>query len=213
VKRIAVIGLFFFATAVATRAAPVSFQVVDASGHPVADTVVSLTALDGQSVPKKTAERVEVIQRGQEFSPFVTAVEVGAAVNFPNRDTVQHHVYSLSKAKKFELPLYAGEAKEAVVFDKPGVVALGCNIHDWMAAYVVVLDTPWFAKTGSDGNTRIDATPGRYRVEVWHPRLAKTETRELVVTDAVSEPVRVVLTLKPERRIKRTHATGTGGYR
>ncbi|MDB6128574.1 MAG: hypothetical protein JWM35_2470, partial [Verrucomicrobia bacterium] len=133
-------------------------------------------------------------------------------VSFPNRDTVQHHVYSLSKPKRFELPLYAGEAKEAIVFDQPGVVVLGCNIHDWMSAYVIVLTTPWFAQTKADGRATIaDVPAGRYRAEVWHPRLGKSETREITVADGAA-PVVFSLALKAERRIRRTPTNGSHGY-
>lgn len=82
-------------------------------------------------------------------------VYVGTRVTFPNRDNIRHHVYSFSSAKKFELPLYIGTPAAPVVFDKPGVVALGCNIHDWMLAYIYVLTTPHFAKTAADGKARL----------------------------------------------------------
>ena len=153
------------------------------------------------------------MQRGQEFSPYVTPLLVGTAVSFPNRDNVQHHVYSLSPPKKFELPLYAGEAKAPVMFDHPGVVALGCNIHDWMSAYVVVLATPWFAKTGPDGGATITGAPdGRYRAEVWHPRLARLETREVVLAGEAAAPLAFTLTLKADRRIRRHAILNGSGY-
>ena len=193
-------------------AASVDFQVMDSKGAAVQDAVVSLAPLDAPVQVRPPATPVEIMQRGEEFSPYVTPLVVGTAVSFPNRDTVQHHVYSLSKPKKFELPLYAGEAKAPVVFDQPGVVALGCNIHDWMAAYVVVLATPWFAKTGPDGLASVTGAPdGRYRIEVWHPRLARLETRELTLAGAPAAPLAFTLTLKAEHRIRRhaiLHGTG-----
>ena len=152
---------------VASQAGSIAVRLTDAQGQPVPDAVVSFVPLDVPAKFSPPAAPLEIMQQGQEFLPHVTALVVGTAVNFPNRDTVQHHVYSLSPPKKFELPLYAGEAKAPVVFDQPGVVALGCNIHDWMSAYVVVLATPWFAKSGPDGAAAIaDVPPGRYRVEV-----------------------------------------------
>ena len=84
-------------------------------------------------------------QRDKQFIPYVTALQVGTSVWFANTDKIRHHVYSFSPAKKFELPLYAGVPAEPVVFDQPGFVTLGCNIHDWMIAYVAVLTTPYFA--------------------------------------------------------------------
>ena len=192
----------------------VEFRLADAKGRAIADAVVSLVPLDAPARVTPPAAPLEIMQQNEEFVPYVTALVVGTAVSFPNRDTVQHHVYSLSLPKKFELPLYAGESKAAIVFDQPGVVALGCNIHDWMAAYVVVLATPWFARTGADGRGMIGAVPaGRYRAEVWHPRLARTETRELVVAGAAPEPLGFTLALKPDRRIRRTPLSDGGGYK
>lgn len=110
-------------------------------------------------------------QRNREFVPYVTIVQTGTAIEFPNRDPFKHHVYSFSAAKNFEIKLYAGKPAQPVVFDKPGEVALGCNIHDWMEAYILVVDSPYFAKTGSKGRALIaNVPPGRYRLRLWHPR-------------------------------------------
>ncbi len=110
--------------------------------------------------------------------------------------------YSLSKAKKFELPLYSGEAKRVILFDQPGVVTIGCNIHDWMIAYVVVLPTPHFAKTGADGTAALSVPAGRYHLEIWQPRLAQPLTQEITVTtDTAPTSLAFTLALKPDRRI------------
>jgi len=194
-------------------AGSVEFALTDTKNRPVTDAVVSLVPLDAPAHLAPPAQPLEIVQRSQEFIPTVTALVVGTAVSFPNRDTVQHHVYSLSPPKKFELPLYAGEAKAPVIFDRPGVVALGCNIHDWMSAYVVVLATPWFAKTGADGRAAVaDVPPGRYRAEVWHARLAKIETRDVAVTAAPAAPLAFTLKLKADRRIRHHPVTVPGGY-
>ena len=194
-------------------AAPVEFSVTDTKGRPVEDAVVSLVPLDAPARLTPPDQPLEIVQHDQTFLPTVTALVVGTTVSFPNRDTVQHHVYSLSPAKKFELPLYAGEAKAPVLFDRPGVVALGCNIHDWMSAYVVVLATPWFAKTGADGHATVkDLPPGHYRAEVWHARLAKTETREVAVAASPAAPLAFPLKLKAERRARRHPVSVPGNY-
>ncbi len=179
---------------------------------PVADAVVSLVPLDAPAPVSTQAEAV-VAQEDKEFDPYVTPVVVGTRITFPNRDTVQHHIYSLSKPKRFEKPLYASGASESVLFDQPGVVALGCNIHDWMIAYVVVLPTPWFAKTDAEGSAQLAGSPpGRYRLEVWHPRLPRPVLREITLGagDPVAETV--ALTLKADRRIRRAPETRTGAY-
>ncbi|MDZ7829673.1 MAG: hypothetical protein U5K33_09385 [Halofilum sp. (in: g-proteobacteria)] len=97
-------------------------------------------------------------------------------MRFPNSDETRHHVYSFSEAKTFELQLYAARDADPVVFDRAGVVTLGCNIHDWMLGYLLVLDTPAFDRTGNEGRARCPiCPPGRYRVELWHPRLLPGE--------------------------------------
>ncbi len=90
-------------------------------------------------------------QVDKTFVPGLLPIVVGTKVRFPNHDQIQHHVYSFSRTKTFELPLYKGEDAAPVLFDKVGVVKVGCNIHDWMSAIILVLPTPWFARTGADG--------------------------------------------------------------
>jgi len=128
--------------------------------------------------------------------PQVSVVTVGTPVSFPNRDTVRHHVYSFSPVKTFELKLYAGSPHEPVVFDKPGVAVLGCNIHDQMVAWVVVVDTPFFARSGTTGRARIaDVPAGAYRMRVWHASLPEgVEPATVPVTvSAADVEQRVVL--------------------
>lgn len=207
------------ATALAAlHAADLEVHLTDAAHRPASDAVVSLTALDAPpppAPPRPDAPTAEITQRHQEFLPFVTVVRVGSPVRFPNRDTVQHHVYSLSKPKKFEFPLYDPGQAETVVFDRAGVVTVGCNIHDWMLAYIVVLDTPWFAVAPDTGIVHLRELPaGRYRLDVWHPRLAAPVTRDLVLGPASADtPLALTLTLKPDRRIRRAPATGPAGYK
>ena len=206
-----------FALAAATLAAAptpatLTIHARTPKGEPVADAVVSLHPLDGAAVPPPTAAG-EVAQQNQEFTAYVTVVQAGTRVVFPNKDTVQHHVYSLSKARKFELPLYNPGQNESIVFDTPGLVTLGCNIHDWMLAYLVVVPTPWFAKTDAQGLATVTAPAGRYRLELWHPRLSAALTQEITLTAAATDQRDFALTLKPDRRIRRGGATKSGGYR
>ncbi|MGH7936162.1 MAG: methylamine utilization protein, partial [Chthoniobacterales bacterium] len=124
--------------------------VKDAGGSGVPDAVVY--AKRNGAKPAHAPNRAVIDQQNKQFIPYVTAVEVGTAITFPNKDNIRHHVYSLSPAKKFELPLYAGIPAAPVIFDKEGFVTLGCNIHDAMIAYVAVLPTPFFQVTGSEGH-------------------------------------------------------------
>jgi len=188
------------------RSGPVEAVVTDEKGKPVPDAVVSLTAL-GAPAPTPAKTTLIMDQHDKEFVPHVLPVYVGTPVNFPNRDNIQHHVYSFSAPKKFELPLYIGTPAAPVVFDKPGVVALGCNIHDWMLAYVYVMTTPYFAKTAADGKARLEGlAPGAYEARVWHPRLrGETEKTAKPLTLAAGEPAQAafVVSLKAEWRVPR----------
>ncbi|HVU16392.1 MAG TPA: hypothetical protein VHD32_05685 [Candidatus Didemnitutus sp.] len=194
-------------------AASLRATLTDAKSKPVEDAVVSATPLDRAKVAAAPLNGVAVEQKNQSFIPYVTAVTVGTSVLFPNDDTVQHHIYSLSKPKRFEKPLYSPGAREAVVFDQPGVVTLGCNIHDWMIAYIVVLETPYFAKSGDDGSATLSNLPaGRYRVEVWHPLLGKVATREVTLADGAAASEAFSLALKADRRIHRAPEGKSSGY-
>lgn len=147
---------------------PVDVKVMDAQGRLLRDAVVYLESPAAQAVvrPLKGAE---IAQRNKTFMPAVTVVTTGTPVNFPNQDTVRHHVYSFSPIKPFEIKLYVGTPAKPVVFDKPGVAVLGCNIHDTMQAWTVVVDTPWFAKTDDKGHASLAEVPaGRYKLRVWH---------------------------------------------
>ena len=133
-------------------------------------------------------------------------VFVGTSVSFPNNDNVRHQVYSFSPAKRFELQLYAGVPAQPIVFDKPGVVVLGCNIHDWMIGYVYVSESPYFAKTGANGKARITNLPPRaYIVRVWHPQAETQEEATRKTIDAAARTVEVewMLKVKPEARVRR----------
>jgi plastocyanin len=187
--------------------------VTDNKGTPIPDAVVSLTGV-GTPAPAPAKTTLIMDQQNKEFVPYVLPVYVGTPVNFPNRDNIRHHVYSFSAPKKFELPLYIGTPTAPVVFDKPGVVALGCNIHDWMLAYVYVISTPHFAKTGADGKAQLEGlAPGTYEARVWHPRLrGETEKTAKPVTLSAGEPAQAafVVSLKSEWRVPRRPETYSG---
>lgn len=154
------------------HAATVTVQLQDASGAPLADGIIFLESREAKQLAKP-ASGAEIAQAGKQFSPRVLVVPVGTAVNFPNRDTVRHHVYSFSSIKPFELKLYSGTSASPVVFDKPGIAVLGCNIHDNMSAWVVVVETPFFANSDTKGLATLRNVPaGSYRLRAWHPGLA-----------------------------------------
>ncbi len=156
----------------ACRASGVAVQVTDSSGNALPDTVVYLEA-EGGTAPPKAAKGAEIEQKGLKFIPLVTVVQVGSRIDFPNNDRVRHHIYSFSPAHKFDQKLYSGTSASPQVFDKPGVVVLGCNIHDKMVAYIRVVETPYFSKTDSAGAARIEVpAAGRYVLKAWHYNMA-----------------------------------------
>jgi len=168
-------GLLAFAAGLAlaapVAAASLTVRVVDSSGKPVRDAVVTLYPASGAR-PLKPSGRYTVSQQNLQFHPFLSIVPVGADVSFPNFDNTKHHVYSFSAAKRFELKLFAKDQSRTVHFDKPGVVALGCNIHDQMSAFIVITDSQWTARTNGQGVASFsDAPNAPGRLVLWHPYL------------------------------------------
>jgi len=155
------------------------------SGQPVADAVVSFKPASGAGASRAEGPYV-MNQENIQFHPFVLIVPVGAEVSFPNHDKVRHHVYSFSQAKRFELKLYGREETRTVRFDRPGVVALGCNIHDTMSAFIDVVDTPYAAKTDARGEIVLSDLPaGAGVLTIWHPYLkapSNLQTRSIAVS-------------------------------
>ncbi|MEP7067898.1 MAG: methylamine utilization protein [Usitatibacter sp.] len=153
----------------AGAAASIEAQVRDAQGKPVADAAVY--ALSTTGTPDARGKTVAIAQVDREFVPYVTVLQAGTVASFPNRDPILHHVYSFSPAKRFEIKLYSGKSPSEVLFDKPGVVTLGCNIHDWMIGYVLVVSTPYFGRTDAAGIARLrDVPSGSYEIHAWHPQ-------------------------------------------
>lgn len=150
-------------------AASLQVQLKDQQGQALANAVLSLHGPQGGAASPAPAVMDQV---QKQFLPAVLAVRSGTRVSFPNRDDIRHQVYSFSPAKRFELRLYKGTPSEPVLFDKPGLVVLGCNIHDWMVGYIYVTDDPWFAVSDATGTLHLDALPaGRYQVTLWHPQM------------------------------------------
>jgi len=149
--------------------------VVDRSGRPLSDAVVELSAPAPLAIaPARQSPSEAVIdQRRETFLPLVTVVRKGAHVIFTNNDRTMHQVYSFSPVKQFAFEIDEGQRSPPVVFDKTGIAAIGCNIHDRMITYVYVADSPLAGKTDRAGvATFVELPPGNYRGTVWHPQLA-----------------------------------------
>jgi plastocyanin len=175
-------SLLLFALAVtlpaAAHARDIAVTVRDAGGHPVEDAVVTLDGPGRAPAPG----HFTINQQHTMFVPFVLVIPVGSTVEFTNLDPFRHHVYSFSPAKKFELKLFGQGEKRNVTFDKPGIVALGCNIHDTMQAFIQVVSSAFAAKTGKDGRVVLRGAPdGNARLTVWHPYL-RAPGNQLTVT-------------------------------
>ena len=176
-------------------AASLGVQVLSSTGQPLEHAAVFLESREARSAIKPM-KGVEVQQIDKRFDPLVTIVTTGTELHFPNRDKVRHHVYSFSAPKAFELKLYTGSPTNPVLFDKPGIVVLGCNIHDRMMAWVVVVDTPYFGRSGADGQASLrDVPPGSYHLRVWHPEMppgsAAMDIALVVPAGALSTTVRL----------------------
>lgn len=165
-------------------AATIDVEIASASGAAVEDAVVYAVPV-GRVIPvgHKVAN---MDQKNRVFVPHVLPIQTGTWVQFPNSDDIRHQVYSTSPAKKFQLPLYKGKPAYPVQFNTPGVVLLGCNIHDWMSAYIVVVDTPYFALADGRRATLNDVEPGEYAIHLWHPKMSD-EPKPVSVTVAAND--------------------------
>jgi plastocyanin len=190
------------AFAASLHAATLELTVTDARGAPLEDAVAYATPRERSPAAPKPAA---VAQKDKQFVPFVSVVQAGAPVSFPNRDPFRHHVYSFSPAKNFEIKLYAGTPADPIVFDKPGEVVLGCNIHDSMLGYIYVVDTPYFAKTDRNGRARIELPPGDYELMSWHPAQAALAQPRAVslrrADESLAIPIAILLKPLPPRPV------------
>jgi plastocyanin len=199
------------APAAYSAAATLEIAVVDAQGRPIEDVAVYATPAHGAVVAahgatgdavRHAAPKASMDQHDLQFVPHLLVVQTGTEVAFPNGDVVSHHVYSFSETKPFELPLYKGDEAPPQLFDRPGVVVLGCNIHDGMLGYIVVVDTPHFAKTNEQGVALIDDVPsGDYVIAAWTPRVRSADlppTQQVAATEgAAAVEIRIAGRLAP----------------
>jgi plastocyanin len=182
----------------ALRAADLQVEVRNLAGEPLAEVVVYAEPLVGVLPPRaSSAPHVVIDQVHKQFVPRVSVVQTGTNVDFPNSDNIRHEVYSFSPTKVFTSKLYSGRQAAPVVFDKPGVVTLGCNIHDHMLAWVRVVDTPYFGKSATDGTSLLAGLkPGDYRLSVWYPG-PESEPKVQEIHVGAANSTRIVVVLQP----------------
>ena len=167
----ATLGAIAAAWVGSTVAADLTVAVLDGAGHGVAGIVI--IAESDSALPDKHAPRAAIMdQQHMQFVPRVLVIQTGTGVEFPNSDQIQHQVYSFSAPKTFKLSLYAGHKYPPVIFDRPGLVTLGCNIHDGMIGYIYVTDSPFFGRSDDAGQLQLHGLPaGNYTLTAAHPQM------------------------------------------
>ncbi|MGH1462318.1 MAG: hypothetical protein ACRBB6_09800 [Neptuniibacter sp.] len=172
---------FLFLTAEQASAELLSVNVSNPDGS-ATDSLVVFTKPVDFSPPARIAKKIEVSQQDRAFNPYMTVIQLQDEVAFTNLDDFTHHIYSISENNHFSFKLQSNDSHHLIPkLSKHGVsqIAMGCNIHDWMSGYILVVDTPYFGKTNSTGNIILELDqPGRYEVTLWHPQL-DTKTRLL----------------------------------
>jgi len=205
-------ALYIWASSAA--AAALHVDVLDRDGKPVSDVVIvaSLRTPPQTLGPLLPSSHAIMDQIDRQFVPRILVIRTGTAVDFPNSDTVAHQVYSFSPAKRFQLSLYRGHVYPPLIFDQPGLVVVGCNIHDNMLGYIYVTPSPYFGKTDTGGTLQLEGLPGgEYEISAWNPRFNEASdeiTRALRLASDARQPVTLRLTrpLSPEPRVRPTKA-------
>ena len=191
--------------------ARLNVEVTDRDGQPVGDVVIYAknSGVDDDQRPHPITAVMDQIDR--TFVPHILVAQAGGLVEFPNSDTISHHVYSFSETKPFELPLYRGTTHPPLLFDVPGLVIVGCNIHDDMLGYIIVVDTPYFSKSNVDGQAELfGLAPGDYSIHVWTPRLRQNSlppASHVALIDAEEREISVRFTEK----LSPPHTSDGGG--
>src|ERR1017187_451821 len=164
--------------------------------------VVWLNPASGLPPGRPPPRHYRMEQKDKHFKPHVLAIPVGAAVDFPNRDPIFHNVFSNYNGQIFDLLLYRPNTSRDVVFKRPGIVRVFCNIHPTMSAVIAVLDTPWFDVSGVSGDFEIrDVPPGNYTLHIFHERTTEETLSALVEAVSVEKTAPRVL---PPIRISET---------
>ena len=177
---------------------------------PLQNVVFALKPLTKDIVVPATAPTVvSVTQDNLQFKPYVSVIRVGSLAQFPNRDTVEHHIKSFSAIKPFEIAVHKpGDSPTPIKFEKEGAVIIYCILHDWMRTFIYVADTPWFSQTESLGAARIENLPGGdYEISAWHPDLGQfkppmTQKITIPVTGSVTTNFKFEFMPKTLRKAK-----------
>jgi plastocyanin len=202
----AVVATLLSVVVVSASAASLSVTSIDKIGAVMPDVVIYATPVGAgaAALPPLSEDGVTISQERQQFTPYVTVVRKGTSIRFPNYDKIEHHVKSFSPAKEFEIKIYESGTPPPVVFDKPGVVVVYCLLHEWMRAYVLIVDTPYFSKTDASGAANLNGLKeGTYEIRAWHPDMGSVKP-PLLQTVKVSEkgmaPIQFAFDFLPKKR-------------
>ncbi|WP_052380247.1 MULTISPECIES: cupredoxin domain-containing protein [unclassified Pseudoalteromonas] len=169
--------------------------VLDPKLAAIEGVVVYLSPLDKSSVNSHTTQTLIISQNNKKFTPYIAVLQKGQKIKFKNQDDVTHHIYSVSGQNRFDFKVKAGGHKDNINISTAGEIAMGCNIHDWMSGYVLVVDTPYFNKTTSSGISNFENIPsGNYKLTIWHPQL-ETNNNEFVTDIMIQKTQNFKVTL------------------
>jgi plastocyanin len=176
--------------------------VVTNDDEPVFEAVITAVgSLKAKPVLATSPRKMD--QKHREFVSHILAIHAGESVLFPNSDNIKHHIYSFSPANSFEIQLYKDVSPKPIIFDKAGIVVLGCNIHDWMVGYVYVSDAPFMTQTNEKGEWSLNLPPDDYTVTLWHPNLDtpnNVQVQQIKITTEKLVPIEQKITLKTTSR-------------
>lgn len=212
-------ALLLFGFASGSYAQHLAVTLTDGDGAGIQDAVIEVVLPAEIAAQFRSATDREIDQVDKEFIPTVTTAVVGSKIHFPNSDDILHHVYSFSPINTFDIPLYGSDVEARFVeeFPQAGVVEIGCNIHDWMLAYIYVAESSKVATTDEAGQARIEDLPaGTYPIRIWHARLPRNTdfhmTSVTIQSNGTAE-LQESLSLERDRRIRRAPAANSKRYR
>ena len=179
-------------------AAELSVTILDVKGNPLSDMVVYAEPKSGIKDLKPNINQLTIDQKGKKFTPYATVMQKGQKIQFSNKDDITHHIYSVSGQNRFDFKLQAGQKVMTQQIKSSEEIAMGCNIHDWMSGFVLVVDTPYFGKTNKQGIVTFNLeNTDEYKVTVWHPQL-DTQTRKLSQSHIINNNNQTILMTLPK---------------
>ncbi|WP_286262709.1 hypothetical protein [Thalassotalea atypica] len=161
----------------------ITVSILDVEQKKLPNMVVYATPIELDKPLPVNPKKLIVGQKDKKFTPYVAVIQLGLTVDFENNDDITHHIYSVSGGNHFEFKIKSGETITSKQFNHAEEVAMGCNIHDWMSGFVLVVDTPYYTQTNDKGEAHLDLkTPGKYQISIWHPQLDKKMEQEINVS-------------------------------